>query len=245
MDSWVQRLNWVSPSTDGLEYQFHARYKHPHQALNASIATTYSELEGSSLNINLIGMRGVGKSNVARRLSVLTKRPVMSTDLLVEYQFGKTIPELISDSGGDWRVFRDAEFIVVQQLAALDGIIVDCGGGVIVDLDEDETEIYSARKLEALRSAGPVVWLQGDIARLAAKTADDPTRPSLHAQKSAEQIMRSRLPFYEEAADFSIFVERGARQAVAQAIAENYSLVENAAAPSQTAVGALVNKDLN
>ena len=35
------------------------------------------------MNINLIGMRGVGKSNVARRLSVLSKRPVMSTDTVI------------------------------------------------------------------------------------------------------------------------------------------------------------------
>lgn len=176
------------------------------------------------MNINLIGMRGVGKSNVARRLSVLTKRPVMSTDLLVEYAFGMTIPELIARNESDWRVFRDAEFEVVKQLAVLDGLIVDCGGGVIVDIDDSGAETYSSRKVDMLRSAGPVVWLQGDIARLAAKTVNDSSRPSLHAQHSAEQIMRSRLPFYEQAADFDIFVEQGHRQEVATAIASHYGL---------------------
>jgi len=179
------------------------------------------------VNINLIGMRGVGKSNVARRLSVMTKRPVMSTDLLVEYGLGMTIPELIAQHDGDWRVFRDAEFGVVKQLGALDGLIIDCGGGVIVDVDDAGTEIYSSRKIDLLRSRGPVVWLQGDIARLAAKTATDPTRPSLHAQKSAEQVMRSRLPFYEEAADFALFVDRGRRQEVARDIAGHFGLIED------------------
>ena len=38
------------------------------------------------VNIVLIGMRGVGKTNIARRVSFLTKRPDMSTDILVEYE---------------------------------------------------------------------------------------------------------------------------------------------------------------
>ncbi len=33
------------------------------------------------VNIVLIGMRGVGKTNIARRLTFLTKRAVMSTDV--------------------------------------------------------------------------------------------------------------------------------------------------------------------
>ena len=36
------------------------------------------------MNIIMIGMRGAGKSNVSRRLSVLTKRTVLSTDTLIE-----------------------------------------------------------------------------------------------------------------------------------------------------------------
>jgi len=148
----------------------------------------------------------------------------MSTDLLIEYEFGMTIPALIAKHDGDWRVFRDAEFAVVQRLAALDGLIVDCGGGVIVDLDESGVETYSSRKVDVLRSAGPVVWLQGEIARLAAKTVNDLSRPSLHAEQSAEQIMRSRLPFYEHAADFAIFVEQGLRQEVADGIASHYGI---------------------
>ena len=57
------------------------------------------------MNINLIGMRGVGKSNVARRLSVLTKRPVMSTDVLIEYESGMGLPQFVAARG--WRAFRD------------------------------------------------------------------------------------------------------------------------------------------
>ena len=100
------------------------------------------------MNINLIGMRGVGKSNVARRLSVLTKRPVMSTDVLIEYESGLPVPQFVESRG--WRDFRDLEFTIIAKLAEMDGIIVDCGGGALVDLDAAGDE-----RVEELRDEGP------------------------------------------------------------------------------------------
>ncbi len=105
------------------------------------------------------------------------------------------------------------------KLARLDGLIVDCGGGVIIDLDDSGNEVFSTRKVAALRAGGPIVFLEGDIARLAAKVADDPTRPSLDATRSAEEVMRRRAPLYRQAADTTLFVERESRPQVAWAIA--------------------------
>ncbi len=169
------------------------------------------------MNINLIGLRGVGKSNIARRLSVLTKRPVMSTDTLIEYESGMPLVDFVAARG--WPAFRDLEYEIVAKLARLDGLIVDCGGGVIIDLDDEGLEVFSTRKVAALRAGGPIVFLEGDIARLAAKVADDPTRPSLDAARSAEAVMRARAPLYRQAADTTLFVERESRPQVAWAIA--------------------------
>lgn len=174
------------------------------------------------MNINLIGMRGVGKSNVARRLSVLTKRPVMSTDVLVEYESGLPVPEFVRARG--WREFRQLEFEIIAKLAEMDGIIVDCGGGALVDLDAGGEEVYSARKVQALRDGGAIVYLEGDIDRLAAKTEADPTRPVIDPLLTAEAVMRRREPFYTAAADWTIFVERETRQQAAEMIAEKFDL---------------------
>lgn len=174
------------------------------------------------MNINLIGMRGVGKSNVARRLAVLTKRPVLSTDVLITYESGLSIPDFVAASG--WPAFRELEWQITTKLAGMSDIIVDCGGGIMVDLDSDGEEVYSERKVAALQAGGPVVWLRGDIERLAAKTAGDPERPDLHARLSAAAIMRRREPWYAEAASWSIQVEPGERQVAAEEIAEHYAL---------------------
>ena len=160
------------------------------------------------MNIVLIGMRGAGKSKISRRLSVLTKRDVLSTDLLIQYDNeGKSIPEIIQAHNGDWKKFRDMEYQTVQKVCALDDNIIDCGGGIIVDLDEHGEEIYSARKIDLLKASGTIVWLKGDIARLAAKVKGDAKRPSLSETKSTEEMMQRRLPFYEKAADIVIDIE--------------------------------------
>lgn len=171
------------------------------------------------MNIVLIGMRGVGKTNIARRLSFALKRPVMSTDLLVEYETGTTIPDFVAAHG--WAAFRAAEYEVVAKLSRIDGLIVDAGGGIIVDL-VDGTEVYSDRKVGLLKEHGEVVYLCGDIDRLAAKVADDPSRPALDARRGAADLMRARRPLYEKAADWTIDVEGMDRSDIAARISARY-----------------------
>ncbi len=172
------------------------------------------------MNIVLIGMRGVGKTNIARRLSFVMKRPVMTTDVLIEYDHGRSVADFVAQSG--WAAFRDAEFDVVRKLAAMDHVIIDAGGGVVVDLDEQGREVFSARKVDLLKSGGTVVFLRGDIGRLAAKVTGDPSRPVLDATRSAVDLMRARLPFYEAAADVTIDVEGRQRTDIAEEIALRY-----------------------
>ena len=171
------------------------------------------------MNIVLIGMGGVGKTNIARRLSFQVKRPVMSTDLLVEYETGATVAHFVAAHG--WPAFRDAEYQVLTKLAHLDGLIIDAGGGIVVDL-QDGTEVYSTRKVDLLKARGEVIFLTGNIDRLAAKVRDDPTRPTLDARRGAAALMRARLPFYERTADWIIDVEGRDRGDIAAEIATRY-----------------------
>lgn len=171
------------------------------------------------MNIIIIGMRGAGKSNVSRRLAVLTKRQVFSTDTMIEYENGgRTIADMIAESGGDWHAFRDLEFEVTQKITKMDNAIIDCGGGIIVDLDKKGNETYSKRKVDALKKSGTIVWLKGDIKRLVEKVKNKPERPSLSALKSAEELMHSRMPFYEMAADVVIDIEGKKRPELAEMI---------------------------
>ncbi|MBF0189794.1 MAG: shikimate kinase [Magnetococcales bacterium] len=171
------------------------------------------------MNIVLIGPRGVGKSSVCRALSRLSRRPVLSTDLLICYENqGRSIPEILRESHGDWRRFRDLEFVVVEKVSCLDEMIIDAGGGVVVDLDADGNEIYSERKINALKRRGHVVHLTGDPVRLAARTAWDSNRPALSGVHSEEAIMRRREPWYRRAADVTLDTTHARRLELAQYI---------------------------
>jgi shikimate kinase len=178
------------------------------------------------MNIVLIGMRGCGKSNISRRLSVFTKRNVLSTDVLISYENqGNDITTIIEKNRGDWRVFRELEFLIVKKAVALNDLIIDTGGGVVVDLDLNNKEVFSHRKVKLLKQSGLVIWLKGDISVLVKKVSEDINRPQLNNATSDIILMEKRLPFYKEAADIVIDVDGKKRKEVTQeimAILKNY-----------------------
>jgi shikimate kinase len=155
------------------------------------------------MNIILIGPRGVGKSKISRSLSKLIGYPVVSTDSIVVYENGGIpIPSYVEKHG--WAKFRDIEYSILQKLVNADGIILDCGGGMIFDLDTDGNEILSERKLTLLRKIGRIILLERDFKELVAKVDGDKTRPDLSQSKMYSEILERRLPHYAEAAHFKI-----------------------------------------
>ncbi len=152
------------------------------------------------MNVAFIGGRASGKSKVSRRLFYVTKKPLFQLDELIVYeQGGMCIPEIVDKHG--WNYFRDVEYKVVEKVSSLDNVILDCGGGVIVDLDENGNEIYSQRKISALKSNAFIIWLKLDVSLVAQKIENDSERPKLSDTKSFYEIMERRLPFYERACD--------------------------------------------
>ncbi|MBF0426153.1 MAG: shikimate kinase [Magnetococcales bacterium] len=185
------------------------------------------EKEGThAVNIVLIGMRGAGKSSVSRRLSALTRRPVLSTDLLISYeQGGLAIPHILARNGGNWRAFRRLEREVVVKVAKMDQVIIDCGGGVVVDIGNTGEEIYAHDKIDLLRQKGQIVWLRGEIHRLLEKVQGDANRPALAARESLLEMMQRRLPFYERAADRIVDIENKSRKELALEILALFPMI--------------------
>ena len=170
------------------------------------------------MRIALIGPRGTGKTKVSLMLARSLKMPLLQLDTLISYDSaGKTIPELVAQNNGDWHVFRDIEFQVLQKAAHLEDAILDCGGGIVVDLDANNEEIFSEKK-NRLLSGCIVFFLNAPLETIVAKITGDSARPSLSQTKNAEQIYYHRLPYYRRAARHEIFVEKGKRTEAALAI---------------------------
>lgn len=155
-------------------------------------------------NLVLIGGRGCGKSSIGRRLAKRNKQFVLlSLDALIQYEATASIPEIVAERG--WAGFRDLEFTVVERACRFpNSALLDCGGGVVVDVDDRENEVFSRRKVDALRRHGHVVYLQRDTDYLMRRIAGDPNRPSLSDQSSFAEIMDRRDPWYRQAADLTL-----------------------------------------
>jgi shikimate kinase len=108
----------------------------------------------------LIGMMGVGKSSVGRRLALRLGRPFVDSDKLVEERAGKSVPEIFAEDGEP--AFRALESEAVRT--ALDSdtwAVVAFGGGAVLDPDIRERA----------REGALVVWLQAPPRELARRVS--------------------------------------------------------------------------
>jgi shikimate kinase len=151
-----------------------------------------------SHHVVLVGLMGVGKSTVGRRLAKEMQRPFADVDEQVELRAGVTIPTLFDRDGEE--AFRTLESAVVADLLARPHpLVVAAGGGVVTRPDNRA----------ALAGAGAfVVWLRASAEFLARRT--DPThRPLLagDAQATLARLLAERSALYEQVADLQVDVE--------------------------------------
>lgn len=145
-------------------------------------------------NIVLIGMPGAGKTTIGRKLSKALGRPVLDADDKVVEQTGRTIKDLFQE-GED--VFRQAETEAVKTLAAMDGIIISCGGGVV----------KRPENIGYLQQNGKIFFLNRDLVAIAG-SVDKVTRPLLNsAEDRLTQLYKERMPLYLKYADYTIPVD--------------------------------------
>lgn len=155
----------------------------------------------------LIGMMGVGKSSVGRRLALRLGRPFVDTDQVVEGRAGKSVAEIFRTDGEP--VFRALESEAVRGvLESRLWSVVAFGGGAVLD------EASRARA----RETGCVVWLQApprDLARRVSaslrRSAGGSARPLIQPGQSPEAVLeaiaRDRAEAYAAAAHVCVDTE--------------------------------------
>ncbi|MBN2719250.1 MAG: shikimate kinase [Deltaproteobacteria bacterium] len=148
------------------------------------------------MNIALIGYRGTGKSAVSKRLAVATGKKAVSLDEEISTQADMSIPQIVDTRG--WSGFRDLEQAVTAQYSAMDDLVIDCGGGVILRKEN----------VVALKSNATLVWLKASPEIITQRIATSTERPALVDGKTfleeIEEVLAARTPLYEDASDFSV-----------------------------------------
>lgn len=140
--------------------------------------------------IVLVGLMGVGKSTVGRRLAQRLHLPFVDADTEIEAAAGMPIAEIFSRFGEPY--FRDGERRVIQRLIDGSPKVIATGGGAFVQPD--------TRRL--ILDEATAVWLDADIDVLVDRVKRRDSRPLLHGRDPREvlaDLARVRNPLYAEA----------------------------------------------
>ena len=139
-------------------------------------------------NIALLGFMGTGKSTVACILAQRLGRAVLEMDAVIEQRAGKPVSAIFAEEGEPY--FRRLERALIQELATRRGLIISCGGGVV--LNPDNIRDLGATGLVVCLTARPEVILQ----RVAAASH----RPLLEGgdkERKMLDLLASRRSLYE------------------------------------------------
>jgi len=144
----------------------------------------------TSRPIALVGLMGVGKTTVGRRLAKKLDRPFFDSDDEIEQASGRTVAGYFRDHGEV--EFRKGERRVIDRLLDGDPIVLATGGGAFIP--EETRKVLNERAL--------TVWLKGDFQTIMERVSRKNTRPLLQVpdpQARMRELMDERYPIYAKA----------------------------------------------
>lgn len=148
------------------------------------------------MNFILIGMRGSGKTTVAKLLAKKLHKKLYDLDILLTKKVGLSIPEIINKHG--WDFFRNKETEIAKKFLYITNAVIATGGGVIL---KDENMV-------ALGENSKIIYLKTTVTELLKRIGDDKNRPALTNEKTLkaemEKIFNGRKNLYENYADIIV-----------------------------------------
>lgn len=176
------------PNTNGLKMLVAQAAKASSLFLNQEISdlkieTISQELHASKENIVLIGMPGIGKTSTGEVLAKLLNCPWIDTDLLIKQKAHCDAATYLQTHGET--AFRCLEHTVIEEISSMTGIVISCGGGVVV----------TPSNYQLLRQNGKLVYLTRPLEELA--IAERP----LSQSRGVQELAKERLSLYEAWAD--------------------------------------------
>ena len=149
--------------------------------------------------IALVGLMGVGKTTVGRRLARALDRGFVDSDEEIERASGRTVAGYFRDHGE--AAFRDGERRVIARLLEDADQVIATGGGAFI-----HPSTHALLKERAL-----VVWLRGDFETIMRRVSKKDTRPLLKVddpRAKMRELMEVRTPIYAQA-HITVDVSRG------------------------------------
>lgn len=174
----------------------------------AAFGTDAGPIPGLTRTIALVGLMGVGKSTVGRRLAQRLGLPFEDGDEAIEAAARMSVSDIFAQLGE--AEFRAGEARVMRRLLEGPRIVLATGGGAVLNPD--------TRAL--LKDRATTVWLKADLKVVAQRVQRRDTRPLLRGKdplQALSAMAEVRYPVYATA-DVTVEVGAGAHAQAVEAI---------------------------
>ena len=141
-------------------------------------------------NIVLVGFMGTGKTRVGKLLAAQLKWQRLCLDDMIEWKVGKPIADIFTEDGEEY--FRKAESEVAKAAAHDRKVIIDAGGGVVID----------SKNVIRLKEHGVMFCLTATPEVIYERTKTHGHRPLLNVDDPVAKIddlLKKRDEFYKRA----------------------------------------------
>jgi shikimate kinase len=139
-------------------------------------------------SIVLVGMMGVGKSSIGRRLAARLGVPFVDADSEIETAAGMSIPDIFARHGEAY--FRNGEARVIARLLESGPQVLASGGGAVMNADTRA----------AIKAKGVSIWLKAEfdvlMRRIAKRKNERPMLQTDDPSETLRQLLITREPFY-------------------------------------------------
>lgn len=160
--------------------------------------------------IALVGLMGVGKSTVGRRLAKQLGLPFADGDIEIEAAAGMSVSEIFTHYGE--AEFRAGEARVMRRLLEGPRMVLATGGGAILNPDTHAL----------LKDRAVTVWMRADLETVTHRVQRRDTRPLLRGRDpltALKAMAEVRYPIYATA-DLTVDVAGGAHAQAVDGIAD-------------------------
>lgn len=152
-------------------------------------STTSGERRNSVI---LVGMPGAGKSTLGVMLAKKLAKDFVDTDLLIQLRAQRTLQQILDAEG----------YLALRQLE--EETLLDCDFANHV-VATGGSAVYSDKGMRHLKSYGPVVYLDVELAELRRRIHDYDSRGiAKRPEQSFESLFEERRQLYRQYADITV-----------------------------------------
>ena len=152
--------------------------------------TANPKLPPITRTIVFVGLMGVGKTCIGRRLAQRLALPFVDADRAIEEAAGCSIPEIFERHGEQY--FREGERRVILRLLDDPAHVLSTGGGAFMD----------PQTRARIRDSAISIWLRADLDLMLKRVSRRNDRPLLRVadpRAKLQELMTARYPVYAEA----------------------------------------------